>query len=77
MDIIFKHARRILVLDGPTKKQDPADIHEPLYGFGNNFMLIQGTIDLPTIFGNGPREVTSLSKFYIINIASPYYVIVR
>ncbi|KAK1382820.1 hypothetical protein POM88_020555 [Heracleum sosnowskyi] len=52
------------------------DTRGPLYGFGNHDVPIQGTIDLPTTFGTAPQEVTALVKYYIIDIASSYNVII-
>lgn len=76
VDIIFRHTLRRMILGGQKESQNAADIQGPLYGFGNNPVPIQGTIDLPTTFGTSPQEVTALVNYYIIDIASSYNVII-
>lgn len=76
VDIIFRHALRRMILEGRVENDNAEDIRSPLYGFGNNAIPIQGTIDLSTTFDTYPQEVTALVKYYIIDIASSYNVII-
>lgn len=69
VDMIFRHALKRMILNGPLKKQNYVDIQGPLYGFGNNDMPT--TIDLLTTSGTELRKLTTLVKYYIIDIAFP------
>nr|XP_017256340.1 PREDICTED: uncharacterized protein LOC108225896 [Daucus carota subsp. sativus] len=75
-DIIFRHTLRRMILGGQVEERSVEDFRGPLYGFGNNAVPIQRTIDLPTTFGTCPKEVTALVKYHIVDIASSYNVII-
>lgn len=47
----------------------------PLYGFGHNAVPIAGIARLPVYFGESPRQVLLMVKFYVINTASSYNMI--
>lgn len=76
VDIIFRHTLGRMILDGQEEVRNAKDIRGPLNDFGNHAVPIQGTIDLPTTFGTSPQEVTTLVKYYIIDITSSYNVII-
>lgn len=65
-----------MYLGGHVEERSVEDVCGPLYRFGNNFVPIQGTIDLPTTVGTFPKEVTVIGNYYIIYITSSYNVII-
>ncbi|XP_074323142.1 uncharacterized protein LOC141660080 [Apium graveolens] len=90
LDIAKNEVQRILVDNGSTAnivfehtlnrmklghlRMDPC-LEDALYGFGNNMILIRGVIYLPMVFGTTPRQVSHIMKFYVINAASSYNMI--
>ena len=75
-DIIFRHTLRRMIPESRIEERNAQDLRGPLYGFGNNAVPIQGVIELPTTFGTYPREITAFVRYYIIDIASSYNVII-
>ncbi|KAL8136225.1 hypothetical protein AgCh_010718 [Apium graveolens] len=69
VNILFKHTMDRMKLGSVCSNECRED---PLYGFGNNLVPIQGTLYLPVIFGSAPNQVTHLIKFYVINTPSSY-----
>lgn len=65
-----------MILDDQKVHLNIDNVQNSLYGFGNNAVPIQGFIDLPTTFGTAPWEVTALVRYNIVDIASPYNVII-
>ncbi|XP_074347401.1 uncharacterized protein LOC141686255 [Apium graveolens] len=76
VDIIFKHALRRMILNTPLEDVKLEEVHGPVYDFGNYVVPVQGAIDIPTTFGTSPQEVTSMVKYYVIDMASPYNSII-
>ncbi|XP_074359805.1 uncharacterized protein LOC141699901 [Apium graveolens] len=52
VDIIFRHALRILIVSTPLEKKKFEDVQGPVYGFGNHAVPVQGTINIPTTFAH-------------------------
>ncbi|XP_074327664.1 uncharacterized protein LOC141665578 [Apium graveolens] len=69
VNILFKHIVDRTKLGSVCSNECRED---PLYGFGNNLVLIQGTLYLPVIFGSAPNQVTHVIKFYVINTPLSY-----
>ncbi|XP_074378441.1 uncharacterized protein LOC141719978 [Apium graveolens] len=69
INILFKHTVDRMKLGSVRSNECRED---PLYGFGNNLVLIQGTLYLLVIFGSAPNQVTHVIKFYVINTLSSY-----
>ncbi|XP_074373430.1 uncharacterized protein LOC141713754 [Apium graveolens] len=69
VNILFKHTVDRMKLGSVRSNECRED---PLYGFGNNLVPIQGTLYLPVIFGSAPNQVTHVIKFYVINTPSSY-----
>lgn len=65
-----------MILEDRREQPNTNNMQGSLYGFRNNDVPIQGFIDLPTTFGTIPQEITALIRYYIIDIASPYNVII-
>ncbi|XP_074328432.1 uncharacterized protein LOC141666341 [Apium graveolens] len=71
-NIVFEHTLNRMKLG--HLRMDPC-LEDPLYGFGNNMIPIRGVIYLPMVFGAAPRQVSHIMKFYVINVASSYNMI--
>ncbi|KAL8133706.1 hypothetical protein AgCh_008952 [Apium graveolens] len=69
VNILFKHTVDRMKLGSVRLNECRED---PLYGFGNNLVPIQGTLYLPVMFGSAPNQVTHVIKFYVINTPSSY-----
>ncbi|XP_074341808.1 uncharacterized protein LOC141679197 [Apium graveolens] len=69
VNILFKHTVDRMKLGSVRSNEFRED---PLYGFENNLVPIQGTIYLSVIFGSAPNQVTHVIKFYVINTPSSY-----
>ncbi|XP_074327950.1 uncharacterized protein LOC141665865 [Apium graveolens] len=69
VNILFKYTVDRMKLGSVRSNECRED---PLYGFGNNLVPIQGTLYLPVIFGSAPTQVTHVIKFYVINTPSSY-----
>ncbi|XP_074342525.1 uncharacterized protein LOC141680113 [Apium graveolens] len=69
VNILFKHTVDRMQL-GSVSSNDCQE--DPVYGFGQNLVLIQGNLYLPVIFGTAPNQVTHVIKFYVINTPSSY-----
>lgn len=76
-DIIFRHTLDRMILKENERMIPSESSHGPLFGFGNHAVPVQGIIDLPTTFGSMPQEVTALVRYHVIDVASPYNVIIR
>lgn len=72
VNIIFKHTFDRMQL-GSVRMNECRD--DPLFGFGNNLVPIQGTLYLPVQFGTYPKQITHTVKFYVINTLSSYNMI--
>lgn len=51
------------------------NVRTPLYDFTGNEVKVLGTIDLPVLFGETPRQVCKEVKFHVISAASSYNAI--
>lgn len=72
VNILFKHTMDMMQL-GSMKMNDCKE--DPMYGFRNNLVLIQGTLYLLVLLCTSPNQVTHTVKFYVINTPSSYNVI--
>ncbi|XP_074336455.1 uncharacterized protein LOC141673601 [Apium graveolens] len=68
VNILFKHYVDRMQLRSVHLNECRED---PLYGFGNNLVPIQGTLYLLVLFETAPNQVTHVIKFYVINIPRP------
>ncbi|XP_074371549.1 uncharacterized protein LOC141712475 [Apium graveolens] len=75
VDIIFKHALRRMILNTPLEDMKLKEIQGSVYDFGNHVVPVQGAIDIPTTFGTSSQEVTTMVKYYVIDMTSPYNAI--
>ncbi|XP_074356107.1 uncharacterized protein LOC141695791 [Apium graveolens] len=71
-NIVFEHTLNRMKLG--HLRMDPC-LEDPLYGFGNNMILIRGVIYLPMVFSAAPRQASHIMKFYVISVASSYNMI--
>ncbi|KAI0492439.1 hypothetical protein KFK09_026711 [Dendrobium nobile] len=57
----------------PREKLQPAA--DPLYGFDNRLVRVEGTISLPVVLGEFSRQVEHYIQFIVVKLESNYNAI--
>ncbi|XP_022150858.1 uncharacterized protein LOC111018902 [Momordica charantia] len=65
-DIISLTAYKTMDLGERGLKSSPA----PLVGFGGEWVIPEGRIELPVTFGSGPKSITKMVDFLVVDYAS-------
>ncbi|XP_022158432.1 uncharacterized protein LOC111024924 [Momordica charantia] len=70
-DIISLTTYKAMDLGEKVLKSSPA----PLIGFGGERVIPEGIIELPVTFGSGPKSITKMVDFLVVNYTSSYNAI--
>lgn len=72
VNVLFKNAYDRMLLEG--EEIDPCN-ESPFIDFGNQLVLIAGVVIFKVEIGMNPRSVEKELKFYLVDVDSPYNMI--